>query len=236
MRTTQSCRRTFLTETVKASLAIVFWNAVKHSDAVAAAPHDLTLDLNQAAYTTLNAVGKSVYATVPANNDKLIVLRLSNTEISAFSSKCTHQGCQVNLPSNGVAVCPCHNSRFDTSGKVVSGPATKDLTKYSAILSGNFIYIDRFSVEVKLTEPHTYPHNGIEIRKKERAITVNWKERNSKPLTYSVFTTLGQQLVPKTSIPANTFTIPLTFQHPGTIVLKVVTSTSQELTFGIQLY
>jgi hypothetical protein len=47
---------------------------------------------------------------------------------------------------------------------------------------------------------------------------------------------LGQQLVPKTSIPENSFIIPLTFQHPGTIILKVVTSRSQELTFGIQLY
>lgn len=234
MKTMQSSRRTFLTRAVKTSVAIALWNTSKHSDAIASTPHDLTLDLTQTAYNTLNTVGKAVYATVPATNDKLIILRLSATEISAFSSKCTHQGCQVNLPSNGFAVCPCHSAKYDTSGKVVSGPATKDLTKYSAVLSGNFIYIDRFSVDVTHSQSNSSLHNGIEIQKKVNGITIHWKEQSSKPLTYTVYSTLGQQLVPETNISGNSFTIPRTFQHTGTIILKVVTSKSQELTFGIQ--
>ena len=53
----------------------------------------------------------------------------SGDELSVYSSKCTHLGCQINKSENGMLVCPCHGSAFDQKGKVVNGPASQALKK-----------------------------------------------------------------------------------------------------------
>ncbi|MFJ9247462.1 Rieske (2Fe-2S) protein [Streptomyces sp. NPDC101776] len=58
----------------------------------------------------------------------------------AFSSKCTHQGCAVSSISNGVIVCPCHQSEFSvTDGSVKKGPATQALPAEQISVSGTSI-------------------------------------------------------------------------------------------------
>ena len=66
----------------------------------------------------------------------IIVLRTSNTGVRALSRNCTHAGFTVNINSaaNNL-VCPSHNSIFDLNGNVVSGPATRALTRYNASLN-----------------------------------------------------------------------------------------------------
>jgi Rieske Fe-S protein len=45
-------------------------------------------------------------------------------EFRAFTSICTHWGCQVAAVEDGQIVCRCHGSRFSASdGSVVIGPA-----------------------------------------------------------------------------------------------------------------
>lgn len=46
--------------------------------------------------------------------------------ISAVSLVCTHLGCIVKLTDDGFD-CPCHGSRFDRKGEVVTGPAPRGL-------------------------------------------------------------------------------------------------------------
>ena len=103
--------------------------------------NEILIDLTLAANQALASPGGAQYVALGANSNGLIVYRVSNTEVSAFSSRCTHLGCTVNLPSNGVATCPCHGSRFGTSGQVLGGPATLPLTQYAASLDADLIRI-----------------------------------------------------------------------------------------------
>ena len=67
--------------------------------------------------------------------DLVGVKRTSATTFAAWSMFCTHQQCATNIANNGFD-CPCHNSRFDSDGRVVRGPATRPLpsvaTRYDA--------------------------------------------------------------------------------------------------------
>ncbi len=49
--------------------------------------------------------------------------------IYAMSATCTHLGCVV-VREPGRFTCPCHGSRYDDSGKVLTGPAPKSLDWY----------------------------------------------------------------------------------------------------------
>ncbi len=44
-----------------------------------------------------------------------------------FSAKCTHLGCLVTHKEDNMLVCPCHGSRYSFEGKILRGPATKNL-------------------------------------------------------------------------------------------------------------
>jgi Rieske Fe-S protein len=104
------------------------------------------IDLNQPANQTLNSVGGALkFTDVPGYEQPIIVIRISETEVVAFSSACTHAGCEIDLPVNGIMVCPgpCgHGSRFNLSGERVSGPATSPLEEIQATLAGNQITLN----------------------------------------------------------------------------------------------
>jgi len=49
----------------------------------------------------------------------------------AVSRTCTHLGCRINfLEDKQLIECPCHQSRFTPRGKLITGPAKKDLPSY----------------------------------------------------------------------------------------------------------
>ncbi len=52
----------------------------------------------------------------------------------AISSVCTHLGCNVKRIGTGFE-CPCHGSKFDENGRVISGPAPRPLPWYAISLS-----------------------------------------------------------------------------------------------------
>jgi Rieske Fe-S protein len=87
------------------------------------------------------AVGQTVGASanlVGGLVTPIAVTRVSDTEVIAVSRVCTHEGCIVALPSGSGATldCPCHGSRFRTSGQVVTGPASRPLFQFPARIAG----------------------------------------------------------------------------------------------------
>jgi carotenoid phi-ring synthase / carotenoid chi-ring synthase len=64
--------------------------------------------------------GDSVFATT---NDGKEVISLT----------CTHQGCTVQKQNDGKFHCPCHGAIFDSQGRVVTGPAQRDLPRFNIV-------------------------------------------------------------------------------------------------------
>ena len=75
----------------------------------------------------------------------LMMHRVDETTVTAFTNVCTHQGCllQVVDRQEGPAyACPCHGSHFDvTSGKPFGGPARKALMDYDAAVVDDRIVV-----------------------------------------------------------------------------------------------
>lgn len=61
--------------------------------------------------------------------DAVYVAQENSTK--AISLTCTHQGCTVQREENGEFHCPCHGAVFDAQGRVVRGPAKRDLAQFA---------------------------------------------------------------------------------------------------------
>jgi cytochrome b6-f complex iron-sulfur subunit len=86
--------------------------------------------------------------TAPINKgitfkDEIIINR-DDRGVKIFSSRCTHLGCRLNKIENNEIVCPCHGSGFSKNGKVLKGPADKNLKQleYRVDKSSKEIIID----------------------------------------------------------------------------------------------
>jgi Rieske Fe-S protein len=83
------------------------------------------------AITELDAVdvGGIFLFRYPGDDDPAILVRLTDTEVVAFSQKCTHLGCVVFYERDQQRwQCPCHEGNFDArTGSVISGPPTRPL-------------------------------------------------------------------------------------------------------------
>ena len=99
----------------------------------------IVLDINSS--SPLANVGSA--ALVQFQNGALLVDRPVKDSFNALSSICTHQGCTVSEydgPSQQF-ICPCHGSRFSSSGQVTQGPAGTPLTSYQTQFSNNQLII-----------------------------------------------------------------------------------------------
>jgi cytochrome b6-f complex iron-sulfur subunit len=99
-------------------------------------PNEIIIDLGLPAYSDLGTIGGS------ANKSDIVIIRSSDTSYIALSNVCTHNGCTVGYEHAGTElVCPCHGSKFNTSGAVTNGPAPTSLKKYNVTKIGNTLKI-----------------------------------------------------------------------------------------------
>jgi Rieske Fe-S protein len=104
---------------------------------------DGVLSVVVANYPDLAQAGGATLLTPRGLDDRLLVVRESDTAFTVTSSVCTHLGCDVGYNAKTAQLdCPCHGSIFATSGKVVQGPAAQALRSYPATFDGTTITVD----------------------------------------------------------------------------------------------
>jgi cytochrome b6-f complex iron-sulfur subunit len=81
-----------------------------------------------AANSPLASTGGVALVTSTAGN--FLVTRTGATTFIALTAQCTHEACVVSSITGQTFVCPCHGSEFDTSGRVVLGPASVSLRQF----------------------------------------------------------------------------------------------------------
>jgi cytochrome b6-f complex iron-sulfur subunit len=98
-----------------------------------------TITVNNVTGTALASTG--TLALVTTSGGDVLVARTAASTFVALSAGCTHQNCEITGVSGQTFVCPCHGSRFDTSGKVVNGPAVTPLPQFQTQFSNDVLTI-----------------------------------------------------------------------------------------------
>ena len=98
-----------------------------------------TIQVNLTIQTRLAASG----GWLLIESAKTLVANLNGTYV-ALTSVCTHSGCFDSWAfSNNRFTCTCHNSIFDTTGKVVQGPEQGDLQVFRTEVAGTTLTINK---------------------------------------------------------------------------------------------
>jgi cytochrome b6-f complex iron-sulfur subunit len=72
------------------------------------------------------------FDTIETKAGKIVVVRTADMSFSAYSAVCPHKGGPIEYDEKTQQLfCPSHNSRFDTAGKVVKGPAKTPLKVFA---------------------------------------------------------------------------------------------------------
>jgi thiosulfate dehydrogenase [quinone] large subunit len=91
------------------------------------------------------AVGDGRKFTTPDTGEPAILIRETDGSVKAFSTTCTHEGCDLTYVKTAQAlVCPCHGAQFSAqTGEVTRRPARRPLTSYKVQVdgSGNIVYL-----------------------------------------------------------------------------------------------
>jgi Rieske Fe-S protein len=73
-------------------------------------------------------------------DSKVVVTQPTAGTFKAFTSVCTHMGCQVASVANGTINCDCHGSKFSIKdGSVVHDPAPQPLAAKKITVTGDSI-------------------------------------------------------------------------------------------------
>ena len=91
------------------------------------------------AASPLASSGAMALVTSPAGN--FLVTRTSATTFIALTAQCTHEACVVSSTTGQAFVCPCHGSEFDTSGRVIVGPASAPLRQFQTQFANDVLTI-----------------------------------------------------------------------------------------------
>lgn len=94
-----------------------------------------SLTVTRASFPALSAVG-GIAAVGNLGVKPVAVVRDGESSYVALSRICTHASCNIGIVSGGFQ-CPCHGSRFNSSGAVTQGPAESALQRFNVVVSAD---------------------------------------------------------------------------------------------------
>ena len=112
------------------------------SDVLAVQPVENPKGVFLLAKTTKTPAGKAL-AFLSGAKEPIVVFQTQG-KWQALSAKCTHSGCAVDWQPKSAGerfLCPCHASRFDENGQVLSGPAKAPLARYKVRAQGEDLIV-----------------------------------------------------------------------------------------------
>ena len=89
--------------------------------------------------SALDTVGGAVL--VESTAGLFLVARTDANTYVAIEAVCTHEGCTITGAEGNIYVCPCHGSRYDRSGRVVTGPAQSALRQHATSFAAGILTI-----------------------------------------------------------------------------------------------
>lgn len=83
----------------------------------------------------------------PLGTKPAILVHTPDDKWRAFSARCTHLSCTVRYREDiGMLFCPCHDGRFDLTGKNVGGPPPRPLPEHTVVVRGDEVYVAEVEV------------------------------------------------------------------------------------------
>lgn len=134
-------RRTVLAAAAASSLLVACGNGSDSGDGTAAPTDNPTDTPGGTSGEVLAAVADVPVEGGTVNRDvHVVVTQPVAGQYRAFTSICTHQGCDVSRVDRNVITCGCHNSMFSAeTGDVEGGPATRGLAPIEVTVEGESI-------------------------------------------------------------------------------------------------
>ena len=130
-------RRTFLVNIAKAAFFSLFAKFVSAGDKIVIDDEKVQVVLSEKELQKLMEKEGAIRFEYGKKKLPLVIWNQDGKSLRAFSAKCTHRGCTVNLPQKGVMECPCHGAQYDQDGALLKGPAKEPLKEYSVSLDKN---------------------------------------------------------------------------------------------------
>ncbi|MDE2126000.1 MAG: ubiquinol-cytochrome c reductase iron-sulfur subunit [Armatimonadetes bacterium] len=99
-------------------------------------------DFPAGTFTAADYLSPSNDGWMKSSMQQTVWVQNSESGVIALSAICTHAGCRVGWHHNlNRFVCPCHGGQYDASGRVISGPPPRPLTRFMAKVEGGTIYV-----------------------------------------------------------------------------------------------
>lgn len=109
-------------------------------------PKQAEVEVSSVKVGKLSGIEKDSGTIVRFGNKPVILIRTATGDLRAFSATCTHLDCTVQYRKDfGVIWCACHNGKYDTNGRNISGPPPRPLDEYRVVIQGDEVFVSKKS-------------------------------------------------------------------------------------------